>query len=91
MTAVLASEGGRGGAAALALLGLHQGQATVASACAADMRPRAKLGEGQRCSRCLAHFAGGPGQGWGGGGGAVAFVSLTLLSLHSSALVGCWG
>jgi hypothetical protein len=47
------AQGGRGGAVALALLGLCWGQAIDAVACAVHLQPRAKVGEGQR--RLLAH------------------------------------
>jgi hypothetical protein len=42
---------GREGGAALALLGSRRGWATDAVARAACLQPRAKVGEGQRCSR----------------------------------------
>jgi hypothetical protein len=75
---------------ALALIGSHWGWAADASACAAGLQPRAKVGEGQRRLRCSSHFAGGPGQSWGGGRAAVLAL-LTLLGLRLFALAGCWG
>ncbi len=43
-------------------------------------RGGAKAGGGQRRSRCLAHFAGGPGQSWGGGSSA-CFARVARLAL----------
>jgi hypothetical protein len=57
------SSGGRGVAAALALLSLHRGQAANVLACAARLRPRA-AGRGQRRSLRLACVGVGPLTRW---------------------------
>jgi hypothetical protein len=87
---VLSGNGGRGGAAVLALLGLHWGWAADTLACTAGLRPRAKVGGSS--GACVARLTWLAAQGEvGGGGGAAALALLALLGFRLSALVGCWG
>ena len=63
--------GGRGGAVALALLGSRRGWAADAVARAARSQPRAKVGEGQQCSRVHPWTSAAVMAPAGGGGAAL--------------------
>ncbi len=68
------AQGGRGGAAALALLGLRRGWAADVVARTACLRPRAKVGESQRCSRVHPWTSVAMMAPAGGGGAAIALL-----------------
>jgi hypothetical protein len=70
------SRGWQGGAAVLHLLGLRQGRAADAVACAACSRPRAKVGDGQRLSQVHPWTSAAVTALAGGGGAALALLGL---------------